>query len=344
MRDHLRAAALLSGPRAFEHWQRWRAQETLEDCSHPSHYWLPALARSLRDQPLDASDLNKLRGLSRFCWTTSQRLSHQAGLVIAALQEAGLGVLLTGGLAVAHGIRGDLGMRSQHGFELLIRPEERAACLKVLQQHGFQLSYGLPKVDFWHSCELSNAQDMRLELRWFAHQEGRWPGADAPLWERAQDLVRPNLPPIRIPCANDLLLAACLHEEPLDISALVRHPNLDWEVFYQELARRRLARKVLPALLRAAPWEELPGDWQSRLKAIPSWRGEWLDLQSADQPWRPLLAAYLDYLRGQQPPDGGTPGAFAEFLRQRWALRHRWQVPIRMLRFGLRMLWKRSLP
>jgi len=183
-----------------------------------------------------------------------------------------------------------------------------------------------------HGCEFKNDLGHNLDLHWYASNQCCWPGIDDGFWSRSQPFQLQGVE-TRTLSPGDFLLHVCLHGakdgvEPLgwatDACILLEQP-LDLTAFVLEARQRRcvpglrLVLNHLKEVLKAPvpPWllqqlETCPVSWVDRLYFWCKIRG--------GRSWSLLLQPVLDYLRGERT-------GFLDFLRRRWGLQRRRQLP-----------------
>ena len=351
--------AIASEPEALAAWARWRQSHTIENCDHSFYRVLPSVFRHLPDSGLEPADRAKLKGVYRYHWTRNQMLIQSATSALRALHEAGVETLALRGLALAHEVYADVGLRPMRDADVLVKPHQLGQAVAVLQACGWR---GTIPADLrsQSGCEFWNEKNHQLNLCWFASPERRWENADVSLWERSRALSIAGAPTRSLHPA-DGLLQVCLHAVKctpglagasaggwaLDAVRLVeRLSSEDWQMVLSGAREQglvltlELALTYLSDLLRCP----VPPAVIAELRRMPVSWSERLNFQIKAQPvppgWLFLAGPYLDYLRTTRPSQVWKPWEFATFLRKRWRLRRWSELPGRLLRKCLHLIRK----
>ena len=315
-------------------WQRWQAAHALDDVSWRSMRLLAAVIGRLDRLGIAAADQPRLQGIRRYCWSNGQTKLARALPSLAALQAAGLPLLvLKGAAAIA---TGDAAPADRYvgDIDLLVAPEQAEQALDRLAAEGWQPQSGgsiarvkgrhMPR---HHAVNLVRGKDGELDLHWSFLLQNRAVGDDAALWAAAEPARLSGLE-IRCPAAPWRLLQALTQgaqwssgnaaDWAIDALALLRRPALDWPAFGREVAARRLEALVgvtLDFLARQVEVTRPPG--AAALAEAASgepWRSEAAALQEPDAARSDAAKAAL--ARAQRRRARGRPLLFAEGLRE----------------------------
>jgi Uncharacterised nucleotidyltransferase len=174
----------------------------------------------------------------------------------SALTRAGVQALTLKGMALAHTVYADPGVRPMADIDLLVRPADRAAALEVLHALG----YRTPGPDADRLAASRSFAELirdgtRIDLHWHVARYLRFEGVvridHDGLWRRARPLVTPRGWSLAL-CPEDLVLHLILHLTLgseftrvlwyADIDAVVRHyaAELDWDRLVAEADRWRI--------------------------------------------------------------------------------------------------------
>lgn len=196
----------------------------------------------------------RLTGLRRYYFTRTQLVKQD--LEEVAELFAAVRWLATGDAALMTQAYSDESWRPCLYLSVLITPEQRWHCARLLEQRGWSGGPPVARPEEGSSCLYQRGQTP-LVLRWHALTECRWSEADRGLLERAESFHWLGRPLWR-PCPSDaLLLSLVRQEEPwwgVDAVQLNRRHPIDWELLACEARRRRVASQVRTGLQRLAPW------------------------------------------------------------------------------------------
>jgi hypothetical protein len=309
----------------------------------------------------------RLTEVARSVWAANAVLAQHWGEATAALRRAGVETLTLKGMALAHVVYAEPGLRPMADVDLLVRPADRAVALATLRDLG----YGTPGA----AADLLGASrsfaelvrdGTRIDLHWHAARYLRFEGIvevdHDGLWSRARPLVTPEGRSL-MPAPEDLLLHLVLHLTLgsdftrvlwyADLDAVVRAfaDELDWKRLVEEAARWRIKGLTGWALgVAAASFETpLPSGLLERLG-----QGRWRRAAVADRigvSTPPSLAGALGDTRVypaqtllmDRPADVLRVFAWTFFPSATW-LRHHytvepWQVPFYRAVHPLRVCW-----
>jgi len=320
----------------------------------------------LRRLPPVAS--RRLTVLAQGVWAMNAALVAHWAEVTAALRQAGVETLTLKGLALAHTVYPEPGLRPMADIDLLVRPADRAVALEVLRGLGYRTPGDAADR---HAAARSFAEligrGTRIDLHWHVARYLRFEGIvrvdHDGLWRRARPLATPAGESLAL-CPEDLLLHLILHLTLgsdfarvawyADIDAVIRHNEveLDWERLTAEAERwtiRTLAGWTL-GVVRDSFDTPLPRGLLKRLErggvrraavarcigtASPPSLGPRLSdtrIYLAQTLLMDRLADVLRVLVWTFFPSG-------TWLRFHYELRARWQVPVYRAIHPLRVCW-----
>lgn len=141
-------------------------------------------------------------------------LHHAAG-ILRALQERGIEVIVLKGLYLVEQVYPEIGLRTFSDLDLLVRREQLADALTLMQNQGYRLSTWYDpqaqNTDIKHLPPLEKAQHPTLELHWSILEEDEpFEIETAGLWERAVETTIAGVK-TRALDSEDFLLHLALH-------------------------------------------------------------------------------------------------------------------------------------
>ncbi len=192
----------------------------------------------------------------RGVWSVNAVLGRHWGEATAALRQARVETLTLKGMALAHVVYAEPGLRPMADVDLLVRPADRAAALATLRDLGYQTpGEAADRLGESRSFAELVRDGTRIDLHWHAARYLRFEGIvevdHEGLWSRARPLVTPEGRSL-MPAPEDLLLHLVLHLTLgsdfarvlwyADIDAVVRRfeAELDWERLVKEADRWRV--------------------------------------------------------------------------------------------------------
>jgi hypothetical protein len=337
-------AALLSGEAALSAWSRWREAADLDAIDSGSYRLLPLLWHNLAAHGVTDPILDRCRGIFRHTWSKNQLLLHRVAPVLRELTEAGIGILVLKGGAMATLYYPTLGTRPMNDLDVLVPAGAAAAARQLLADRGWTPTLDLPPsyLPFLHALGYRNAAGSEIDLHWRAFWEGARAERDDTLWHASR--------PVRLAGIDLSTLAPTDHLFQVVVHGLrwsdvppihwvadatrilsVDGPAVNWERLIAHAERGRLTRQLAAALafLRRALDLDVPEEVVERLRAHPSGAAERLEMWARMRP--PSLAGgallhWCDYRRrlGEANLPQRMMG-FPNYLRTVWGverLRH----------------------
>ena len=299
--------------------RRWRAGEDLSDPDMGVLRLLPLLGERVADlAPADRELRDKVAHVSRFAWLRGQLMLRRTAEGVAALQDAGIDVLLIKGAALIQipGVEGRL--RMMDDLDVLVHRQDVPAAVRVLPEAGFrahvrpssdaELLRLLPQL---HALPFGD-QGTEIDLHWHALHANRHPDLDRSWWDHA---VPGRLLDVatRAAAPSDVLVQSIAHGSRwvqdaaprwvVDVTMLLRAAgdDLDWDRVVDRARATRLASVVADALdyVAEATGLHAPPEAVAALRATPV----------------PLV----ERLRARYPRDAGDGGPRPPGLAGRWA-------------------------
>lgn len=340
-------AALLEGSPAAAAWRRYRSLHPgVDHLDYDGYRVLPQLSRNLRSIDPDDPAMGRLAGVYRHAWYANQQLLYQGAQAVAALQEAGIPVMLLKGAALVALYLPQVALRPMDDVDILVKPGDTERALRVLGDAGWQAAEGLrldTAMRLRHSLALVGPRGSQLDLHWAAI----FPRSnDSGLWADAVPASLNRVPTLA-PSATDLLVLTCAHgvswgPAPLrwiaDALIVLRcaSEQVDWEKLIDAARSERLVLDLQDALaFLAAHFDvEIPAGVLRRLRSTPPRPADrllyairvseprpgtaWTLLWKAAQRWDAVRR--LAVAPALAP---GTPADVLDYVREEWELASR---------------------
>ena len=179
-------------------------------------------------------------------------LHHAAG-ILRTLQERGIEVIVLKGLYLVEQVYPEIGLRTFSDLDLLVRREQLADALTLMQNQGYRLSTWYDpqaqNTDIKHLPPLEKAQYPTLELHWSILEEDEpFEIEAAGLWERAVETTIAGVK-TRALDSEDFLLHLALHfTYQHRLRGGLRNLYDIAEVLEQRFSNRRNAERIVELL------------------------------------------------------------------------------------------------
>ncbi len=263
--DLLARAALAPRAEAASAWRDWRAAYDIDTTPWSEVRMLGAVAARIDDLEPDAAIRPRVHGIRKFLWVKSQICLKAALGGVAALNRAGIPVLLMKGAARIALDPASAQERLIRDLDALVPLGRAQSAYEALQEAGWSLVPDAWQLDLrqWspiaghHAWSLAK-DGSEFDLHHFSNHLNRLRGDDDGLWSRARPRRWQGVD-VCLPAPADALLIALVHgvrwsEESaadwtVDASALIDGGAVDWSVFLQEAEIRLLQAPLLAALL-----------------------------------------------------------------------------------------------
>lgn len=360
-------AAIDADGRAPQHYADWRGQVDLAaEFDRGSYRLLPLLYRTLSRHGVQDDFSGRLKGTYRRIWCETQTRLDAAARVLTLLQAAGIPTVVLKGLALGVGWYGNPVLRPMGDLDVLVPHAQAAAAIAAVEAAGWRRTADSRDDDlvYHHAMEFHHPDGAELDLHWQPMTDCRGAGASA--WFAGHTL------PLQVRGvathgfdATAQLLHTVVHglrwdvEPPIrwiaDAAWLLRDPArpVDWEELLAFAYRRRLSHRLGLGLQVLATEYGLPVP-AAVLARLAASRPSLLEriensvvLRDADRLYAdPLLKIWVIFARWCRIHETHTPWAFAvgfsHFLRVRWQLAGRRQLPVAILGGVLRRLRRRG--
>jgi len=313
------------------------------------------------------SERRRLIAVARSVWATNAVFACHWAEATAALRRAGVETLTLKGMALAHVVYAEPGLRPMADIDLLVRPADRDMTLATLRDLGYRTpGAAADRLGESRSFAELVREGTRIDLHWHIARYLRFEGIvevdHDGLWRRARPLVTPDGSSLML-APEDLLLHLVLHLTLgsdfarvlwyADIDAVVRRfaTELDWARLEHEAERWRV--RALTAWTLGIVAESfgtpLPSGLVARLSRGRLRRAAVAARIGATMP--PSLAGSLDDTRVypaqtllmDRPSDVARVLAWTFFPSATWLQHHYtlapWQVPFYRAVHPLRVCW-----
>lgn len=349
--DLLLEAALGSGRPAVAAWHAWTGAVNLDDIDPGSYRLIPLLYSNLVRNGVQDSVLQKYKGVYRNAWYRNQVLFNRLAGILSLFRAEKIQTMLVKGVALATLYYSRIGMRPMSDADVLIRPDDLSRATAILNAHGWQCAHPAP-----HAASFTHPDGFSIDLHWRLTVEHSYGDSDAAFWKRAESTEFLGIPTQTLSPA-DHLLHACAHGArgcqvpPLrwlaDAAAIIKkRPDLDWAQLVSSTEELDLVLPVRDTLdyLRSQRFD-IPEPFYSRLKnslvsaeELKSYRIRCQSYQTGAEIFRLMWFDYKRSCRAQNRLPRLT--GFPDFLRTIWVLRSSWEVPVFIIRKGIKRLFR----
>ena len=306
-RDQLLQAAIVGDlEKAAAAYRQWEATTDFNDVDFAAMRLLVAIAHRIPDDILKAKDRARLSGVERKLWSESLVALRSAGPALAAIENAGIDVMVFKGAVRTVLDYSNLRGRYASELDLLVRPDDFRRAWGAIRGAGWQYVLGFePNLDLLIGANLSKPKSGELDLHKYAYHQLLMSDIEpTALWARAskhQFLGHA----VFVPSPTDRLLMAIAHgmiggheqsDWLVDCALLVQGGEVDWPLFL-ELARERgvSAHAAIVLSYLAGPLE------------VPVPKGPLESLIAASR-WHPLQRASA-LLQGRPKREHSIPSA-----------------------------------
>lgn len=330
----VKAAVLADGP-ALAAWEEWSATAEPERMHHGEARLIAGAFRRLEELGAGGPMMSFAAGIYRRTWYANQLAVARMAIVLAALERAGVPVLVLKGFALAPLAYGDLGARPMEDVDLLVPPELIERAVAALEDEGLRQAGGMtrPSGLLANEVELRDEEGNAVELHAYALVES---ADDADLWERRVGFSVRDVDAFA-PCAEDALLLVVVHGQrwntvqpvswALDACRLVesRGGEFDWVRFVSRAEARDLTLAALRAVGMLTSLGIDPPPWVAeRLAGFPVGVATALgDRAGRSFPGRLAAATFAwDRYRRfrEQAPDRDRPSGPVDWLARVWGI------------------------
>ena len=344
-------ACLLRDEAGLNAYREWARRVDVEALDYGSLRMLPLLYRNLQRLGFEATVLDKFKGAYRQTHYQNKLAFHRAAVLLKLLARAGIPTLVLKGAALIPLYYGEAGVRPMADFDLVVRPEEALATIRLLERSGWERDPGLPLtpgfISVHYSWHFRLPAAAELDLHWYIFDQCCYPNADVESWESSVPVEIEGFP-ARALNPTDQLLHTCVHGAewnpvpPLRwiADAMTIFDRAAAQIDWQRLLRQTKERRLVPAVrdtltyLRKRLDAPVPDALLSALRNAPVSFIERREYRSRTSPpgnfpsLRKICFGYLRY-RTRTPANGyGRLLGFPRYLQARWGASDLWQVPV----------------
>ncbi|MEQ9640208.1 MAG: nucleotidyltransferase family protein [Alphaproteobacteria bacterium] len=355
-------AALFEDQRAIDAFSEWRAGiDIADDFGYDVLRLLPLVFHNLHRLGVRDPLMGRLKGTYRMSWVKNHKLFAAIAPVIEALQSAGVDVMLLKGAPLVASYYRNPALRPMADVDLLIRPRDVDVAIRTVVDMGWH-SFAPFSNDyrrFRHALQFIDEAGTEFDLHWHALYEFCQDAADDVFWRDAERFDFAGLSVV-MPNPSLMLFHTVVHgvrwnEEPpirwiADATQILRCRNidLDWDLVVRLAVDRQVVERLRLGLeyLHATFDAPMPRHVLSTLQDHRSTLLEWIEARSVLRNRRrfyrtPIGSLWIDFseycrwARRSGPIRFGID--FSHFLRFRWNLEGRSEIPGMILRGT----WKR---
>lgn len=345
-------AALCRGEEVFRAWRRLKEGDYLSHLDRGSARLLPLLYSNLCLHGVGGADTEALKEEYMRTWCDNQFLFESAASIVRSFSTAGIETMLLKGAALASHLYGDSGLRPMSDVDILVRPENAVAAIKLLGESGWTTNYRSPEalIPYEQAVEFRDGRGGRCDLHWRVLLDGRQDVGDEDFWE-ASVVTEIEGAPTRAFNPTDQLLHVCVHgaewnDMPpvrwvADAAMIIRaaESEIDWERLIEQTRKRRLMLPMKETLgyLRDLLGDVVPDDVLRAFRSVPATLAERALYRIRSAPAKPLkripVAHYwLNSWRLARAPSRGRKLLdFLAYIKCLWGAEHLWQAPFYLI-------------
>ena len=168
-------AGLLDGQRAIDAFHAWRSRVKLEDDFSPATARLLPLAyENLHRLGVDDPIMQRLKGVYRHTWYSTNRLLHAAAPVVSTLVEKDIPVLITKGVPLALAYYRNLALRPMADVDVVVPEPFLEKALGILKAQGWRGPW--PELEvrrFRHAIGWVGPKGQEFDIHWRPMYESR---------------------------------------------------------------------------------------------------------------------------------------------------------------------------
>jgi len=284
----------------------------------------------------------RITGMRRQLWALSTTILRAADPALHVLHAAGIPMLVFKGAERIYSQAGGPSRRCIADVDILVPRDRLEAAIDCLEGHGWHNDRDVDPAEIKallgssrHSVGFRGPGKGEIDLHGQTLLLNMCPDHDSGLWSRAVSVAGAPVPILGPSPADRLVIAAGhgLIHDPAgsldwvgDAVQAIADPAMDWQVFEEEIGRRRLPVHAVALLTYLAErlGQPVPDDLVSRLEAaieeplVSEFRGHALNWDARDRPDRRVrgdamrLRARDWWTRAQPAADGGQDAGPSE--------------------------------
>jgi hypothetical protein len=329
---------------------------------------LPLLYDNLRRVGVDHPLMGRLKGVYRLAWYKNHCLFERVRPVVAALHDAGIPTMMLKGVPLVLAYYRNHALRPMADIDLLVPASQARRALDMLERIPLQ-HYAPPTDDylkFRHALLYTSDDGREIDLHWHALYEFCEDGADDLFWNSARALDFNGVSAV-MPDPTRMLFHTIVHgvrwndEPPIrwipDAITILRvaGKEIAWDDLVEHARERQVAYRLRLGLefLRQTFDTTIPDRTVGALRVLgtsPIQRVENTSVLRDQSHLRntPLgmlwliFSEYCRYARHEKPFAFAV--GFTHYLRFRWELRGRLEIPGVVMRGTLKRLRRARTP
>jgi len=361
-------AALLEGAEAIAAYRTWRGTVDLSgNFDRTVFRLLPLLYSNLTALGVEDDLTSRLKGSFRLAWVANQRVFERTRPILEALLQAGFPVMALKGAPLALRYYEAVATRPMSDVDLLIPEQNANAAQRVLANLGLKPYFALDEdtLRFRHANLFTGPDQFQFDLHWNVVPEFCGSSAEAAFWTTAEAFTFLDRE-ILMPDPTRMLLHTLLHgvywnaETPVrwvaDAMCIFRRrsADIDWSWLTAFTERHRLSSRTWLGLsyLREhfaapVPRETIERLAQMRLSLLERMEhSAYLrnDVDVYDSALGPLVDVAVPFSRYVTMKRPAWPVRdFFRYLRFRWELNGRRQIPLYLARGAYKRFIRRGM-
>ncbi len=259
----LKAALLPDEAAACRYAARWLDENDIDAADFREHRLLAAISDRFGRKLADRAAYPRLVGLQKMLWTKSRMAMREAEPVLQAMADGGIPVMLIKGASrVALNAAAQRG-RVAHDIDILVRPRDMVGAFDILRDSDWRIATGVSpqylrtRLDSLRSMNFFKGSFGDIDLHQFGYDGSQSSTEDdAAIWDRVQAAQFSGVS-VLIPSPADRIALAIAHggldahthsDWLVDCAVTIQQDEVDWEVFLDICARRRIAPAAAVAL------------------------------------------------------------------------------------------------
>ncbi|MBD2578878.1 nucleotidyltransferase family protein [Oscillatoria sp. FACHB-1406] len=344
----LKAALLDKG--ALECWQQWIATVDIEKIATESYRLLPLVYRNLSERE-NAELPARLKGIYRRTWLENQVIVKHLTEIFKQFSHSGIEAILLNDAALCLCDYPDIGSRTIHNFNLLVRPERALEALERLSTIGWVSQAKIPTKlsKFPHSLELKHPSGQCLNLRWYLFGDGFEETATRGFWERSLFIEVGKLS-VRVLEPSDRFFYACVANRDRQLSRLAdaamilktSAAKLDWDRLLTQAQQTHFVKALSVSLLELEKIRDrpIPTTVLQQLSQLPLSRLELQEQRVAQSQKKTVFDRFwLRYCQYARTTHRFELLGFLRYIQYLWGIERLWAMPGQVLRRGMKRVF-----
>lgn len=211
-------AALMDGDEARSAFDTWITRVNIDALDYASYRMIPLLYGNLSRLGVRHSEMNRLKGISRYHWMKNQVVMREVPALLFAMHQAGIPTMLLKGLALIERYYFDASLRPMNDIDLLVPYDDAVRAADVMIAAGWTPMYPADLDALRRSSGARirngmcfvNEKKIECDLHWSVLHDSTWRDADETFWKNAEPVIYAG-EATHFLCPTDQLLHTCLH-------------------------------------------------------------------------------------------------------------------------------------